>query len=46
MAFGMLLWGLLVSVAMAVGPTAEEEYEKEKYREACPDYRQYSMYSQ
>lgn len=46
MAFRMLLWGLIVSVAMAVGPEEEELYEMAKYREACPDYRLYSMYSQ
>lgn len=45
MAPKMILWGLFMSVTLAMGP-AEEKYEQEKYRDACPDYRQYSMYSQ
>ncbi|QDS73151.1 hypothetical protein FKW77_001943 [Venturia effusa] len=29
---------------MAVAPLAEDMYEEQMYREACPDYKQYSMY--
>lgn len=46
MASRMLLWGLWMSVATGMGLTKEELYEKERFREACPDYRLYSMYSQ
>jgi hypothetical protein len=45
MAPKVILWSLWASVAMAVG-SAEELSQKEKYRDACPDYRQYSMYGQ
>jgi hypothetical protein len=40
-----MLLGVLASVATAVSPV-EELYQKEKYMNACPDYRQYSMYGQ
>jgi meiotically up-regulated gene 157 (Mug157) protein len=38
-----LVCGLWVAVVVA-GGSAEERWQKEKYMDACPDYRHYSMY--